>query len=301
MDVSVIIPTFSWNSACKEVYRQLENGDELILVCDAESDPLFDQQTPKDVNVLLAGEPESCSGKCNALAYGLESASKEHVVCTDADFSHPAGWLNDVKNSLEENIFVTTLNFFKSEKLPGKLLEPGYLTGIFIGTYSGLGAWGGLMAFNTDEAPMNQIIDQLRRTISDDILISQFFPDKTVNPSNFGIVEIEGGLKNVIEMSKRFGRSMFLVDPKLLCIPVLSVLAYILLLLHSPVSGVLLPILIASLLYTRFGLKRLTFLLAPASLIIISLLVFYGSFSKKIEWNGRTYLWKDRFQVEVLD
>lgn len=116
MDVGVIVSTLSWTSACEELHQQLDDDDELILVCDTESDPLFNHEGSENAKIMAAGEPEGCSGKCNALAYGLEKASKEYVVCTDGDFSHPDGWLNSVKESLETGSFVTTPNFFKSKR-----------------------------------------------------------------------------------------------------------------------------------------------------------------------------------------
>lgn len=300
MDVCVIIPTLSWTSACEQVYQQLDDGDELIAVCDSESDPLSKQDTPSDIKVLVAGEPEGCSGKCNALAEALEQAAREHVVCTDADFQHPEGWLDEVKNSLEENEFVTTMNFFKSRKLTGKILEPGYLMGVFTGTYLGAGAWGGLMAFNKDRAPLDDITDQLRRTLSDDLLIGQFFQDQILNTSNFAVVDTQGGFKDALKTYKRFARSIYLMDPKMFYIPFIGVLTYLLFLVSSPVLGLLLPVLIAGLLYANFGVKRLTFLLAPLSIFLVTILVLWGAHSEKIEWNGRTYRWKDKLEVEVL-
>lgn len=121
---------------------------------------------------------------------------------------------------------------------------------------------GRFNGFNKQE----QITSQLRQTISDYILIGR----------------------------------IYLVEPKMLSIPVFSMFAYALLLLYIPLIGLLSSVLLSGALYARFGIKRLTFLLAPASILVISLLVFGGTTKEQIEWNGRTYIWRDIFEVEVL-
>lgn len=89
--VSVILPTTRWKDACEAVAGQLQESDELLVVCDTESDPIADRRgdLPEGVLLVLAGEPERCSGKANAIAAGMETAEHERIVWTDDDFSHP--------------------------------------------------------------------------------------------------------------------------------------------------------------------------------------------------------------------
>ena len=301
MDVSILVPTFSWTEGCEDIYNQLEKEDELVLICDSKSDPLLSDKIPNDVKILISGEPENCSGKCNALSKGLEKASREYVICTDADFRRSESWLGNVKKSLEKDNLVTAPNFFQSREFFGKLLEPGYLIGIVLGLYSGSGVWGGLMAFNKNNAPTTQIIDNLRKTVSDDILIGKYFKKKTVTSSNFGVVPIEGNISDILNMSKRFGRSIFLMDPKMLIVPLIGISIYLVALTSFPFLSLLTPILVAALLYAKFRIKRWTFLLAPISIFLISFLTLWGAFHEKIDWNDRKYLWRGKFEVEVLD
>ena len=38
--VSVLLPTVEWGPACEQVAAQLDSGDELLVVCDTDSDPV---------------------------------------------------------------------------------------------------------------------------------------------------------------------------------------------------------------------------------------------------------------------
>ncbi|ADD07667.1 putative glycosyltransferase, family 21 (plasmid) [Natrialba magadii ATCC 43099] len=82
---SIILPTFEWTRSCAQLARQLEPEDELLVVCDHEDDPVASAELPENAELLVAGEPEGCSGKANAVALALEHASQDRIVLTDDD------------------------------------------------------------------------------------------------------------------------------------------------------------------------------------------------------------------------
>ncbi|MDY6817608.1 MAG: glycosyltransferase, partial [Halobacteriales archaeon] len=92
--VSVLLPTIEWNRACDQLSDQIQSGDELLVICDTEDDPVASHDPPDGVEILLAGEPEGCSGKANAMAYGMEQATNDRFVWTDADFDREDDWLD---------------------------------------------------------------------------------------------------------------------------------------------------------------------------------------------------------------
>jgi len=52
-------------------------------MCDTEDDPVTSYDSPDTVEILIDGEPKNCSGKANAIAYGMEKATNNRFVWTD--------------------------------------------------------------------------------------------------------------------------------------------------------------------------------------------------------------------------
>src|SRR6056297_108021 len=61
---SVILPTVRETDVVDEIAEQLGSDDELLVVCDADSDPIAGaaDSLPESVRLVVAGEPEGCSG-----------------------------------------------------------------------------------------------------------------------------------------------------------------------------------------------------------------------------------------------
>ncbi|MFO8114855.1 MAG: hypothetical protein R6U01_05755 [Halorubrum sp.] len=92
--VSIVLPTREWTPACAELAAQAAPSDELFFVCDRPSDPVVDAAAGTAATVVVAGEPETCSGKCNALAAGLARARATTGWCvrTPASSTATSGW-----------------------------------------------------------------------------------------------------------------------------------------------------------------------------------------------------------------
>jgi hypothetical protein len=98
-------------------------NDELLVLCDSDRDPVAGRKTPNGVAVCIAGEPEGCSGKANALAYGMERATNDRFVWSDADYERDDDWLDCLVEAGEEHGMAAVLPMF-----PGggwwRLVEP---------------------------------------------------------------------------------------------------------------------------------------------------------------------------------
>ncbi len=76
---TVLLPTTEWTDACAEVAEQLLAGDELLVVCDTEADPVADHPLPRRTSLVVAGDPDGCSGKANAIATGMQRAATDRA------------------------------------------------------------------------------------------------------------------------------------------------------------------------------------------------------------------------------
>lgn len=92
--VTVLLPTVRWTTACDQVAAQLRADDELFVICDREDDPVAGRDPPDGVEILVAGDPEGCAAKANALAYGMERATNDRFVWSDADYERDDDWLD---------------------------------------------------------------------------------------------------------------------------------------------------------------------------------------------------------------
>nr|WP_310908041.1 glycosyltransferase [Natrinema sp. 1APR25-10V2] len=113
---SVLLPTTTRSPVIKEVATQLSSPDELLVICDDESDPIADADAEyRDTQVIMAGKPRGCSGKANAIAAGMEAAAHDRIVWTDDDFHHPSEWLSELHKAYDRSGPVSELPFLWEE------------------------------------------------------------------------------------------------------------------------------------------------------------------------------------------
>lgn len=109
---SILLPTTTRSPVVEEIATQLTSSDELLVICDRESDPVVDYAVEcPNTRVVVAGEPEGCSGKANAIATGMEAAVHDRLVWTDDDFHHPPDWLTKLHEEYSHNGPVSELYF----------------------------------------------------------------------------------------------------------------------------------------------------------------------------------------------
>ncbi len=298
---SVLLPTTRWTPSLDEVTDQLGPADELLVVVDDETDPVAERvdELPDRTRIVVAGEPTACSGKANAVAAGMEAARHDRVVWTDDDFHHPPDWLADLHADYEEHGPVSEVPFFVGRDPLAVLLEPVYAVGGTLGVYANDKAWAGAVLFERDDLDWDAFLDDLRRTVSDDGLLSERLDVTPVR--RIRTVAVGGTTRETLERHVRFSQIVRFHDPRgtaaMLAVAILSALGCLLL----PIYGFVAVTLLQAAVYAAFGVRRWTFLLAyPATLAQVPLFA-YGLARRTFVWGGRRYRWRAKFDVTVVD
>ncbi|SEO86800.1 Glycosyltransferase involved in cell wall bisynthesis [Halogranum amylolyticum] len=298
--VSVLLPTVEWGPVCEQLTAQLDGDDELLVVCDTESDPVADSDPPDGVRVLVAGEPEGCSGKANALAYGMERATCDRFLWTDDDFDHGEGWLQQVKRLAGEHGVVTGVPVFVGEGW-WRLAEPLVAVSGSLGLYLGGQVWGGCVTFTRDDVDVERLVADLRRTVSDDGLLSARLDDVTAVRALTEQIRVDGDVDAVRQRLVRFTQTVRFEETSSTAALVGSflLLALATLLWPLPVGAATTALTAGT--YSFFGVRRSTFLLTAPGLLLAPLAVGYGLLVPEFEWGGRRYRWRDVYDVTVLE
>ncbi|MFC4359166.1 glycosyltransferase [Halobium salinum] len=298
---SVLLPTVRWTDACREVADQLDPDDELLVLCDDETDPVAARrdELPPDVRLVLAGEPVGCSGKANAIAAGMRAAEHDRLVWTDDDFHHPPEWLATLQADYGRHGPVTELPFFVGRDALSVLLEPLYAGGGTLGVYANDKVWGGAVLFERDDLDEAAFLRDLERTVSDDGLLSEYLDVTPLRRAR--TVEIGGTVRKSLERHVRFTQIVFRHEPLISAFSTVVALVVTALALLFPVPVVVLATLLHALLYAAFDVRRPTFLLAyPAGLAQVPLTA-YGLARRTFVWGGRRYRWRSKYDVEVVE
>ena len=293
----MVLPTVRQTNVVDEIAAQLAPDDELLVVCDRETDPIAEatDTLPEGVRLLVAGEPEGCSGKANAIATAMAAADHDRLVWTDDDFHHPPDWLADLQADYERQGPTTELPFFTGQDPLSTLLEPMYVMGATAGLTLINKPWGGAVIFERDDLDEAAFVTDLRQTISDDGLLGAYLdvtPVKRVRR-----VEVGGTVRESLERNTRFMQIVDYFSPYPNVTVPLAALYFSCCLLF-PVPAAVVSTLLMAALYAHFGIRRWTVLLTYPGLIAQFPLLLYGLRSDFV-WGGRRYDWPERFEVIV--
>jgi len=294
---SVILPTVRQTDAIAEIAEQLGPDDELLVVCDADSDPIAGAAAslPEGVQLIIAGEPEGCSGKANAIATAMEAAAHDRLVWTDDDFYHPPEWLEDLQDDYDRQGPTTEVPLFVGRDPLSTLMEPMYMMGATAGLTLINKPWGGAVIFERDDLDESAFVNDLQQTVSDDGLLGAYLdvtPVKRVRR-----VEVGGTVSESLERNTRFMQIVQYFSPYPEVTVPLSTL-YVACCLLFPVPAALLSTAGMAAVYAYFGVFRWTVLLTYPALIAQFPLLLYG-LSRSFVWGGRRYHWPKRFEVVV--
>lgn len=303
--VSVLLPTIEWTAACDDVAEQLGDGDELLVICDSESDPVADRTPPEGVEILVAGEPEGCSGKANAMAHGMVRAENDRFVWTDADFERDEDWLGRLVAAGERHGPATAVPFWYGNGV-WSLLEPWTMLFSTLLIYFGLGStgnigWGGGLTFTRREldVTVEELAAELRQVLSDDGLLSQHVDDFHPVRSMVTPVEVPGDLESAYARLVRFNRLTHVHEGMTGDL----VVALIMTAAATTFPLVVLPAVTLATggAYALLGLRRPTFLLSYPGLFLVPPVILAGMFLPEFEWAGRRYRLNGKYDVEVVD
>ncbi|WP_049971096.1 glycosyltransferase [Haladaptatus cibarius] len=297
---SVLLPTTRWTDACAELAAQLGDSDELLIIHDDEDDPVIEQEDhPEGVRFVVAGEPEGCSGKANAIAAGMKAARHDRLVWTDDDYHHPPDWLATFNADYENHGPVSEVPYFVGQDPLSVLLEPLYASAGSLPLYLGNQIWGGAVVFERGDIDEAAFLGELRRTVSDDGLLMEYLQVTTVGRTR--IVPIGGTVRESVERPVRWTQILrwhfpgsvagtWLVSLLVLVGAILAPLPALVILtvLHFAVNEVL-------------GVRRWTAVLAYPALFVFVPLVLYGLASRTFVWGDRRYRWRGKFDVTVVE
>jgi hypothetical protein len=296
---SVVLPTQTWTAACDEVAAQLEPADELLVVCDTDEDPVAARDDfPGGVSVVTAGEPEDCSGKANAVAAGMEAASHDRIVWTDDDFHHPPDWLETLQADYDRHGPVTELPFFVGRDPLATLLEPLYAVGGTLGVYAGGKIWARAVVFKRDDLDCDSFLAELRQTVSDDGLLTEYLDVEPVQ--RVRRVEVGGTLRQTLERHVRFTKLVAHHDAGGFLGGCVATTALVAACLLAPLYATVGLTALTAGVYAFFGQRRWTAALAYPLAVAALPLGLYASVRRTFVWGGRRYRWRSKFDVEVV-
>jgi len=302
--VSVVLPTREWTAACGELAAQVSPDDEFIVVADRPDDPVVVEAAGTPADVVVAGEPERCSAKCNALAAGLERAGGDRLVCTDADFEHGDAWLDRVLARLADappDHAVSTVPVVLSEGGPMRALEGPAVLASAVTLATNATAWGGTMAFRRDAIDLDAYVRDLRRTVSDDALLTDRVAGVVSVPSLARAMPVSGGVREGLNRQVRWVRTGLYADPGALAAGAAMPVGVLAGLLVAPLVVAALVTLAAGLAYAALGVRRWTFLLTAPAYPLGLVFLAWGLAREEFVWTGRRYRWAGLYDVEVLD
>jgi hypothetical protein len=303
--VSILLPTVEWTAACDQMAAQLQEGDELFVICDTAEDPVASYDAPEGVEILTAGDPVGCSGKANAIAYGMERATNDRLVWTDADFERDEEWLDRLVAAGEEHGPATAVPFWYGNGA-WSLIEPWAMMFSTLLIYLGVGStgnigWGGGLTFTRDELDVSaeELVAQLRQVLSDDGLLSQHIDAFHAVRSMVTPVEVPGDISSTYHRVIRFNRLTHVHEGMVGDFGVA---------LGMAVAAVVFPFgvatavtLLTGAVYAMLGLSRRTFLLSFAGIFLVPLAILASMVISEFEWAGRRYRLDGEFDVTVLD
>jgi hypothetical protein len=302
--VSVLLPTIRWTDACDQLAAQLHPEDELLVICDGEDDPVATHDPPDGVEILVAGEPEGCSGKANAIACGLERASHDRFVWTDADFERDDDWLDRLVAEGEEHGPATAVPFwygggFWAVMEPWAVVFSTLLIYLGVGSTGNLG-WGGGLTFTRGELDVSveELTAELRQVLSDDGLVSQHLDEFHAVETMVTPVRVPGDLRTTYARLVRFNRLTHVHE---------GMYGDLLLSVGMVVAAVAFPLVVAPLVtlltgaaYALLGIRRPTFLLSFLGVFFVPPTILAGIVVSEFEWAGRRYRLNGAYDVEVV-
>ncbi|WP_363466893.1 glycosyltransferase [Halogeometricum borinquense] len=297
---TVLLPTTTWTTACQEVADQLGPDDELLVVCDDESDRVADRDgLPAGVEVVVAGVPDGCSGKANAIDVGMERARHDRIVWTDDDFHHPDDWLATLNADYETHGPVSEVPFFVGRDPLSILLEPGYAFGGTFSVWAGDVVWGGSVIFERSDLDVDAFREELRQTISDDGLLLEYIDVTTLRRARR--VEMGGSVRETLERHVRFMKLVRYHDPPAAVINIVLLLVLTAFSIRFPLGTGAVLTATHGAIYLAFGQRRWTALLAYPSVLAMVPLMAYAYARRTFVWGGRRYRWHSKFDVEIVD
>ncbi|RDI72571.1 glycosyltransferase [Halopelagius longus] len=296
---SVILPSNRWTDGAADVAADVREDDELLVVCDSENASVV-SDAPDEVTVLVAGDPEGCAGKANALAYGMERATHDVVVWTDDDVSRDSGWRDRLVSMARNRGAATEVPVYVGGGI-WPLLEPAFVLLGSLGLVEGGFVWGGGVAFDRTEIDEDALRSDLRRTVGDDSVLSTYLDDPWADEDHPREVPVSGAPGDVYDRIARFAKAAYFFDRAGTSVLLAASFVAAALFALFPVFGVVAATTLAAAGYAKLGVRRASVVLAYPSVLCLPVALLAGILAPRFEWGGRRYEWRDAFDVRVVD
>lgn len=295
---SVILPTPRWTPMADDIVAALRDDDELIVVCDDEDDPVT-ADAPDRAEVVVAGDPDGCAGKPNALAAAMERATHDIVVWTDDDVARGDDeWLARLVSHARERGAATEVPVFVGGGL-WPLLEPAFVVFLSNAVRAGNHVWGGGVAFDRTALDEQRLREDLRRTVGDDTLLSTYLDDPWVDDDHVRTIRIPGTPRDSYDRIARWAKASYFFSPLATLGSLLVLVGFAVGSFAFPLAGVALATLVGSGAYWQLGLRRWTVALSFVSILVLPVALLVGILAPTFRWGPRTYRWRDAFDVSV--
>lgn len=295
---SIILPTNRWTEAAETIVEDLRDADELLIVCDSPKAPVVDK-APNRGNIIIAGEPDGCSGKAHALATGMEHATDDIIVWTDDDVYREAEWIETLTTKAQNHDAATEVPVYTGSGL-WRLFEPAMIIAGTSGPASGQYVWGGGVAFDRTRLDETAFLRDLRRTVGDDSLLSEYVNDIWTETDHLRHLDVKGTPGAVYHRIVRFGKTAWRFEPLQTTILLGISLVFSVGAIMFPIGGAIVATLIGGVTYWKLGINRASFLLSLPSLLLIPIFLILALVAPSFDWGGRTYKWSGKFDVEVI-
>lgn len=296
---SVLLPTREEVDAIAQLEKQLGEKDELLVICDSVEDPVAESGLDSEkIELVIAGEPQGCSGKANAIYEGMKASENNRVVWTDDDFEHPNNWLQKMQEDCERHGAVSELPFFTGKNVLTVVSEPIYAFTMLM-AYINNQAWGGSVIFDRDTFNEEKFLEELKKTVGDDVLLSEHLESKTLMRTHH--VEIDKTPREGLERIVRFVKHVRYHEP--VQTGLLTATSFLLAAaaIFYPVISFAASTVFFLTVYLAMGRKRPTFLFGYLSLIILPFFLLYGLLRRTFVWQGRRYRYNSKLDVEILE
>lgn len=304
---SILLPTFEWTDSCETLAQQVEAEDELLVIVDDETTPAAESvKGREDIELIVAGDPDGCSGKSNAIAAGLEAATQDRIILTDADVRRNDQWLNRVKQGVADHGAVTGGVLFShsggSGRVFGWLIEPLQAIFMLVLMLSG-GLWGGAAGFHRQHIDdMAALKRELRQTVTDDLLIGEHL---TISPkADFGLattIPIHASVQEFWDRWIRYTLTFRYAENASLAVVFFLGILQAVALVFIPIITIAISVIAGLLVYRAFGSFRWTMVFMPITFLVNLLFASYAVTQSTFRWGGRTYRWTEKLSVDVIE
>lgn len=296
---SVIVPTIRWTPRMDSLVTGLRDEDELLIICDSKNDPVT-AAAPPEAEVLVAGNPVGCSAKAHALAIGMDQATSDIIVWSDDDVDRDGDgeWLERLVEHADKDGIATEVPVFVGGGF-WPLLEPVFMLAVTYDVLSGSHVWGGGVAFDRTIIDEEQFLRDLRRTVGDDYLLSEYLADPWIDQNHVRRVEVSGKPQDIYHRVVRWIKPGYLYHPLSFTVGVVVFLALAIGAVAYPVVGIPITTLVGVWVYRAAGIQRASVLLSYPSFILLPILLILSAVAPTFRWGNREYRWREKFDVTV--